>query len=390
MAAVGKVLVQGAGIGGLVFAAALGQRGVEVDVVEATGPEDLRGIGLSQPSNALAALGEIGVRDACIEAGFPFEPLVFWNPAGEQVALIPPPESRYGTPSNNAIGRPVLHAILQSAAEAAGCRIRTGITIAKIIDDADGVDVRFGTWAGRNAAPVPDDADTDRYDLVVGFDGARSQVRTHLFGDRYVPQFAGSGAWRITFPRLPQLEFISVTSNGPMRALLTPISQEQMYLGVITREPGNPHHDRADFARLVTERLAGFAGPIGELRDAVTEQHPINYTALEHVVVREPWYRGRVAIAGDAAHTSTPYLAQGAAMAAEDAVVLAQELDRRTVLADALHAWYARRRDRALFVADLSLALLRQEQGAEPTPEEAELLAIGIPGAQVRLSQEAY
>jgi 2-polyprenyl-6-methoxyphenol hydroxylase-like FAD-dependent oxidoreductase len=106
MAAVRRVLIQGGGVGGLTLAAALGQRGVEVDVLEAAGPEAVLGVGLNQPANALAALEEIGVRDACLEVGIAFEPLSMWTPAGSEVAVIPPAAGRYGTPSNNGISRP--------------------------------------------------------------------------------------------------------------------------------------------------------------------------------------------------------------------------------------------------------------------------------------------
>ena len=113
------------------------------------------------------------------------------------------------------------------------------------------------------------------------------------------------------------------------------------------------------------------------------------YSPIEEV--RLPvWYEARVLLAGDAAHATAPQLTQGAAMAVEDAVTLAAALDGDASLADALGAWYARRRDRALFVADMSLALLRQESGSELTPAEEELLTLGIPGAQARIAQEAY
>jgi 2-polyprenyl-6-methoxyphenol hydroxylase-like FAD-dependent oxidoreductase len=217
-----------------------------------------------------------------------------------------------------------------------------------------------------------------------------SRVREHLFGDRYTPEFTGSANWRITLPRPADLTSIAFALAGPVKAVLTPISADQMYIALVTPEPGSPRHHPADFVRLVHERMAGFSGRLGELRDSISDGASINYTPLYQVVVREPWYRGRVAIAGDAAHTSTPHLAQGAAMAVEDAVTLAAALDDHSSLPEALDAWYRRRRDRALFVADMSLALLRQESGVELTPQEAELVQLGIPGAQARIAQEAY
>ena len=391
MRAVDRVLVQGGGVGGLTLATALAQRGVEVDVVEASGPDAVLGVGLNQPNNALAALDEIGVRDRCLAAGFPFEPLAVWNPAGVQVAVIPPAEGRYGRPSNNAISRPVYNGILREAAEQAGARIRTAATIWQLTEDADGVEVELATWTGKRTPPVRDaGAGSNRYDLVVGFDGVRSAVRAHLFGDRYTPEFTGSANWRITLPRPDDLTSIAFALAGPVKAVLTPISAEEMYIALVTPEPGNPRHDRADFPRLVRERMAGFSGRLGELRDGITDDAAITYTPLEQVVVREPWSRGRVAIAGDAAHTSTPHLAQGAAMAVEDAVTLAAALGEHPSLPAALDAWFDRRRDRALFVADMSRALLKRESGSELTGEEAELVELGIPGAQARIATEAY
>jgi 2-polyprenyl-6-methoxyphenol hydroxylase-like FAD-dependent oxidoreductase len=390
MAAVRRVLVQGGGVGGLTLAAALGQRGIEVDVVEASGADAVLGVGLAQPANALAALDEIGVREQCLAVGFPFEPLVIWSPAGVQVAAIPPPRGRYGTPSNNAISRPLYNGILREAAEKAGARIRTGATVWQLHEDADGVDVELARWTGKRTPPVPDGGGSSRYDLVVGFDGVRSRIREQLFGDRYAPEFTGFANWRITLPRPADLTAIAFAIAGPVKAVLTPIDAEQMYIALVTPEPGNPRHDRADFPRLVRERMAAFSGRLGELRDSIGDDASINYTPLHQVVVREPWFRGRIAVAGDAAHTTTPHLAQGAAMAVEDAVTLAAALDGDASLADALGAWYARRRDRALFVADMSLALLKQESGSELTPAEAELLTLGIPGAQARIAQEAY
>jgi 2-polyprenyl-6-methoxyphenol hydroxylase-like FAD-dependent oxidoreductase len=391
MAAVRRVLIQGGGVGGLTLAAALGQRGIEVDVLEAAGPEAVLGVGLNQPNNALAALEEIGVRDACLEVGIAFEPLSIWNPAGVEVAVIPPAAGRYGTPSNNGISRPVYNAILREAAEKAGARIRTGSTVWDLAEGSDGVEVELATWTGKRTPPVRDHgAAGNRYDLVVGFDGVNSKIREHLYGDRYRPQFIGSACWRVTMPRPAELTHIALAMCGPAKAVLMPISDEQMYLGLVTPEPDNPRFDPADFAELMRARMQGFSGRIGELRDRITKDSYVSYAPLYHVTVREPWFRGRIAIAGDAAHTAPPHMAQGAAMAVEDAVTLAAALDEHSALDRAMQAWFERRRDRALFVADMSLALLQQETGGNLTSEQTELLTLGIPGGQARIAQEAY
>jgi 2-polyprenyl-6-methoxyphenol hydroxylase-like FAD-dependent oxidoreductase len=79
-------------------------------------------------------------------------------------------------------------------------------------------------------------------------------------------------------------------------------------------------------------------------------------------------------------------MAQGAAMAAEDAIVLAAELDRGGRLDQALDAWYRRRLPRATLVQNYSAALMRQEQG-EPTDADLRLLELPVPAVQGRLAQ---
>jgi 2-polyprenyl-6-methoxyphenol hydroxylase-like FAD-dependent oxidoreductase len=358
------------------LATALAQRGIETDVVELRADAPL-GIGLNVPSNALGALDEIAVRDAVIGGGWEFEDLHVWDPDGRLVAELPPPPSMYGRPSNVAISRPLYGRILRHAAEAAGARVRTGLTIKELTEDEDGVDVVLGDPAEA----------TGRYDLVVGFDGVHSTLRARMFGGEAEPSYTGCAVWRAALPRHPAVERIILSPRPEAKAVLTPISTTEMYVAVVTQEPGNPRQDPERLAELFRKRLAGFGGPVGELRDQVGEETPISYSPLEQVTLAGRWYSGRIALAGDAAHASTPQLAQGGAMAVEDAVVLADALARPLALPDALSLWYERRLPRAQFVQDMSRALLAQEMGQPTTPEQDELLKLGMPGAQARLAE---
>jgi len=100
---------------------------------------------------------------------------------------------------------------------------------------------------------------------------------------------------------------------------------------------------------------------------------------LEHVLVPKPWYRGRVLLIGDAAHATTPHLAQGAAMAIEDAVLLGELLERAAPVDALLAEFMSRRFDRAKFVVDTSRQLseweLEQWGGVDnPAARPGELL----------------
>jgi 2-polyprenyl-6-methoxyphenol hydroxylase-like FAD-dependent oxidoreductase len=103
----------------------------------------------------------------------------------------------------------------------------------------------------------------------------------------------------------------------------------------------------------------------------MTDPSKVNYTWFESHVLEQPWNRGRVIVIGDAAHTCPPTLAQGAAQALEDAVVLAEVILKADQLGDAVwDEFHARRVERARTVVEGSLQLcdwlLNHEQGDVP------------------------
>ncbi|MGW1406679.1 FAD-dependent monooxygenase [Streptomyces sp. NPDC002403] len=364
-----RVLIHGGGIGGLTLATALARRGHTVEVAELRDEVDALGVGIIQPSNALHVMREIGVLDDCLEAGFEWEVLTIADPAGNTLAEIPQP--RMGdAPSNNGIPRPALARVLNSAAVGAGAKIRFGTTITELTDDGQGVDVTLS------------DGSSGRWDLVAGFDGIGSPLRTRLYGDRYTPEYTGFANWRVTVPRQPRVRGVVMgTAGKDAKALLTPITEELMYLGAVFAEAEDFRPDPERAHEQLTERLSMFSGPVAEALATVTDPASVVYSRISQVTVEEPWHVGRVVLAGDAAHASTPHIAQGAAMAVEDALVLAESLDAGTEVAAALDVWEARRRPRAMWVQAMSRAVLKQETGNETTPEEDELLKVGIPGA---------
>ncbi|MEV4612406.1 FAD-dependent monooxygenase [Kitasatospora sp. NPDC049258] len=364
-----RVLIHGGGIGGLTLATALARRGHLVRVAELRGELDALGVGIIQPSNALHVMREIGVLDDCLAAGFAWDTLTICDPVGNTLAKIPQPRMAEA-PASLGIPRPALAAVLGAAATAAGAELTFGTTITELADDGAGVDVTLA------------DGSTGRWDLVVGFDGIGSPLRRRLYGERYAPEYTGFANWRVTVPRQPEVQGVLMsTGDRTAKALLTPITDELMYLGAVFAEAEDFRPDPERAHRQLAERLAAFAGPVAEALTEVTDPAAVVYSRISQVTVEEPWHVGRVVLAGDAAHASTPHLAQGAAMAVEDALVLARSLEEEADLPAALAAWQARRRPRAMWVQNLSRAVLKQETGTPTTPEEDELLKIGIPGA---------
>ncbi len=351
-----RVLVVGAGIGGLTAGAALGQRDIEVDVVEIKDDNVVYGVGLAQPGNALRAVSKIGVVDQCLAAGFQWDRVFFCDAAGDVVVEIP---SKLGNlepalPANNGIARPELHQILNTAAEKAGAIVKLGATVHRLDQHPDGVDVLFT------------DNTQSTYDLVLGYDGIRSQLRRTLFGDSHDPRYTGAAVWRLTVERPPEIKQSYLFQGRRAKAGLIPISDTSMYLLDVTLEPGRPRHDPAQFHELLRERLEDFTGIVGEIRDEITSPDGIVYSPIEEVDLPPPWYKDRALVLGDAAHASAPHIIQGASMAIEDAIVLAELAVNADPIPQKLATFMERRYPRCKFVQDVSHQILEAEMNTDP------------------------
>jgi 2-polyprenyl-6-methoxyphenol hydroxylase-like FAD-dependent oxidoreductase len=343
MAAVSRILVVGGGVGGLTAATALRQQGIAVDLVEINPDHSVYGVGIIQPNNTLRALDRIGLADECVRLGGAFPGWRIFDAHGGHIMDAPNhSDASPRHPPVNGITRPLLQRVLLEAARASGADIRTGVGIGTMADDGDGVDVSFTD--GRAA----------RYDFVIGSDGLYSEIRTRLFGSSPAPQFSGQAVWRYNFPRPAEVEWGHVYYGARTKVGLVPMSPDLMYMFLVTHEPGNPRMPREQLPALMRERLDGYAGLVAALRETITDADAVVYKPMEHLLLPAPWHKGRVIVIGDGAHATTPHLAQGAAMAIEDAVLLGELLGSDRPLADLLDEFMARRFDRAKFVIDCS------------------------------------
>ena len=130
--------------------------------------------------------------------------------------------------------------------------------------------------------------------------------------------------------------------------------------------PANQLHE------LMRERLASFGGVIGELRETISNPACVVYKPMEVIFMPDPWFRGRVLLIGDAAHSTTPHLGQGAGMAIEDAVVLAEELEGGGEIEGQLTRFMHRRFARCEYIVRASESVGdMQMRGARPGAEMA-------------------
>lgn len=339
-----RVLIVGGGIGGLSLAVALGRQGIRAEIVEIKSHHNVYGVGIIQPGNALRALKSLGLVEQCPAEGLQTDYYVMNDGDGKFIAKMKLLRTAGpDIPAVNGLPRPVLHRILTEAATTVGARIRLGLSVQAFeLNDAE-VEVTLT------------DGSREKYDLIVGADGIRSRTRSHLFGDRFQPQYTGHGVWRFTTERLPEVDHQIMFFGTGVKAGIMPVSRDQMYLLLVTNEPGNPRFEADQLARLLRERLRSFTAPlVKKIREQIEDPARVIYGAIEEVIVPSPWYRGRVLLIGDAAHASSPHVSQGATMAIEDAVVLAELIAQRDTAEVTLAKFMGRRYERCKFVQDIS------------------------------------
>ena len=346
-----RVLVVGGGVGGLTAAACFARRGVEVVLAERRPAFDIPGVGLGQPANALRVYDTLGVLDEILATGFSYDRMWIFDP-GRKLIL----EHRFlmgdaRVPAFCALSRLQLHHILLGAAERAGVEVRLGVTVEGINEDGDRVDVRLTD--GRH----------ETFDLVAGFDGIRSAMRQHLVGTTFAPRPSGYGGWRVQASRPPDVRGMEFLQGIGSKTGAMPLSNDIMYLFHIRPEAPGAEFPRQDHARLLQERLAPYGGYVAGIAASLNAESDIVYSPIEPLMLPWPWHRGRVVIGGDAAHTFAPHLTQGAAMAAEDAFVLAREVLADDAPIEARLTRYATKRyPRCAFVYTFSGQWMQDEQ----------------------------
>jgi 2-polyprenyl-6-methoxyphenol hydroxylase-like FAD-dependent oxidoreductase len=346
-----RVLVVGGGVGGLTCAAIFARRGVEVVLIERRPAFDIPGVGLGQPANALRVYDTLGVLDEILATGFSYDSMYLFDPSRRLIVEHKFLLGDERVPAFCALSRLQLHEILLGAAQRAGVEIRLGVTVSEIHDDKDRVEVLFST------------GERDSFDLLAGFDGIRSTTRLHLFGTAFVPRPSGYGAWRVQAPRPDVVRGMEFLQGIGSKTGAMPLSNDVIYLFHIRPEVPGADFTGQDQARLFKERLAQYGSYVAEIAASLDADSDIVYSPIEPLLLPWPWHGGRVVIGGDAAHTVAPHLTQGAAMAAEDALVLVREvLDDDVPVEDRLKRYATKRYPRCAFVYTFSGQWLHDEQ----------------------------
>lgn len=358
-----RILVVGSGLAGLSAAIALARRGADVTI--ATLEARAEGTSITITNRAVDAVEALGVLEACLAEGLtPSDGesifAAMWDGAGNPLKGPLPPRPASELPAYIAIYRPDLSRILTEAALAAGVTIRAGLSFTSLVDHGSHVEVELT------------DGSHDRFDLVVGADGAHSAVR-RLIHPGIRPTYTGWMSFRLVLENGPEgpAGFYSLPGGKGMLAIVR-LPGNRLYMAA-GKQMESRRIAPAEAVQLLDGIMAPYTAPLPcAIRERLQAQPPIVARPFDCVLVPGPWHRGRITIIGDAAHATTPNLASGGSIALEDGVVLAEELAGAVTLAAGLDAFMARRYARCALVVETSLAMMRRsDANADPAGNAA-------------------
>jgi salicylate hydroxylase len=337
-----RVLIAGAGIGGLTAASCLMKAGHTVDVYEQAPQLGEVGAGVQVSANAMHVMRHLGLQDSLLAVGVKPEAYVFrLHDTGEVIQRFSlSQEQLHGAPYTQ-LHRADLHDRLAARArEFDPGVVRLNRKATGFTERADGVELHFA------------DGGSARGDLLIGADGVKSVVRAQMFGAAPAT-YTGDAAWRLLVPtdRLPKdlLEKVMSVFMGPQGHVVCYYLRDGALLNFVgCIETEEVSEESWTVKRPWAEFKAHFAGwhpVLHTIIDAADKDECYLWSLFNRPPIRD-WSSRRVTLLGDAAHPTLPYLAQGAAMAIEDGAILTRALGMTGDIAQALQIYQRNRIDR--------------------------------------------
>jgi 2-polyprenyl-6-methoxyphenol hydroxylase-like FAD-dependent oxidoreductase len=321
----GRVLIAGAGIGGLTLAVALRAAGFECEIFEREAELRAAGAGILVQTSGMLALRTLGLADAVAAAGR--EVKTGWAKTERGAALqrtsLALLAEEFEVPTI-AIHRARLQEVLLRACE--GIPLHRGAPVE-----------RYEEEAGRVVA-VLESGRSETGALLVGADGLRSAVRQQLVGETPL-RYAGYTSWRgiaATEAGVAAGEVAEMMGRGARFGFAAIAPGEVYWFAVLNAPEAGRDHDPP--LAVVKRHFGAFAAPVPALLDATPSERILRTDIHDRRPIRT-WTSSRVALLGDAAHPTTPNLGQGGCMAIEDAVTLAHSLKTSDSLSGALSTY---------------------------------------------------
>ena len=331
------IAILGAGMGGLTTGIALKKFGHRVTIYEQTEHILPVGAAISLWSNGVKCLNYLGLTHQVARLGGQMDHLAYVDGlTGDvmtQFSLCPLIEEVGQRPY------PVSRAELQNMLmdEFGRQDIKLGKKMLSLAEHNDMVTVRFA------------DGTEIQTELLVGADGTHSLTRAYVLGDQVERRYAGYVNWNglveISSDLAPADQWTTFVGEGK-RASLMPVSDNRFYFFFDVPLPVGLENDRNQYKKKLKEYFQNWCAPVQSLIDAMNEQQT-NRVEIHDIEPFTDFYKGRVVIVGDAAHSTTPDIGQGGCQAMEDAIYLARALQINTLgLQDSLRRYQNKRNER--------------------------------------------
>ena len=347
-----RILVAGAGIGGLTAASSLSKAGHHVKIYEQAPQLAEIGAGIQISANAMHVLRSLGMEEAIVNVGVSPGAYVFrLHDTGEVIQRFSLSEEHkrlHGAPYTQ-LHRADLHDILAAKARSFDPGIvRLNHRIVGFSESESGVELRFA------------DGKTARGDLLIGADGLKSVVARQIVGD--IPaQYTGDAAWRLVVPtkQLPKdvLEQVMSVFMGPGGHVVCYYLRAGELLNFVGLVETDEISEESWTVKLPWQMLKshyqGWHPAIQEIIDAADKDQCYRWSLF----FRQPlgnWSSRRATLLGNSAHATLPYLAQGAAMAIEDGAVLTRALEMANSIPEALQLYQRNRMERTARIVNQS------------------------------------
>jgi len=333
-----EIAIIGAGMGGLTTGIALKKFGHRVTIYEQAEQILPVGAAISLWSNGVKCLNYLGLTEQVAKLGGQMNDLAYIDGLNGEVmtqfSLAPLIEEVGQRPY------PVSRAELQNMLMDAFGRqdIQLGKRMVSIEDKGQHVEIGFQDGSTVSAA------------LLIGADGTHSMTRQYVLGKQVERRYAGYVNWNglveISEDLAPAQQWTTFVGEGK-RASLMPVAEHRFYFFFDVPLSAGLENQRSEYKPLLKQYFSGWCPQVQRLIDSIDEQKT-NRVEIHDIEPFTQFYKGRVVILGDAAHSTTPDIGQGGCQAMEDAIYLARALQINTLgLEDALKRYQNKRNERA-------------------------------------------
>ena len=349
-----RFAIVGAGIGGLTLAIAMQRKGFNVSIFENAPSLKPLGAGLALAANAVNGFAEIGISEAVLKAGSVLKKLLIRDDKGRILAETDSEiiSKKFNTVNNFTIHRADLHDVLLQHISG---NVHLGKACVDFVQSAAGIKLIF------------QDGSTHDTDFVIACDGIHSIFRKKLLPESQL-RYAGYTCWRAVIDKVPPSVDMQVTSETWGRGSrfgIAPLSNGRLYWFACLNARENDPAMRNFRVKNLLDHFGKFHSPIREILEHTSDEQLI-WNDIVDIEPIKKFAFGNIVLLGDAAHATTPNMGQGACLAIEDAVILANTIADSGSVEEAFVAFEQKRIKRTTLVVNDSLKLGRIAQLENP------------------------